>query len=91
MQLSLCDKVGKADAINHVGVELIGLSEKKDAASSSKADSPISHAAKLHQVDSSRYKKVKTEEDTSKTVIADGGLALTLIKTEDSLPLPEDT
>ena len=40
--------------------------------------------------DSSRYKKVKTEEDASKTITADGGLALTLIKTEDSLLLPEE-
>ena len=82
VQLSLCDKVGKADAINHGDVELIDLSEKKDDASSSKAGSPISPAAKWHQVDSSRYKKAKTEEDTTKTVTADGGLALTLIKTE---------
>ena len=29
LQLSLCDKVGKADAIIHGDVELIGLSEKK--------------------------------------------------------------
>ena len=90
VQLSLCDKVGKADAINHGDVELIDLSEKKDDASSSKADSPTSPAAKWHQVDSSIYKKVKTEEDTAKTVTANRGLVLTLIQTEDSLTLPEE-
>ena len=90
VQLPLCDEVGKADTINHADVELIDLSEKKDGASSSKADSPISPAARWHQMGSSVYKKVTTEEDTAKTVTADGGLALTLIKTEDSPPLPEE-
>ena len=90
VQLSLCDKVNKAGAINHGDVELIDLSEKKDAASSSKDDSPISHAAKWHQVDSSHYKKSKIEEDAPKTITADGGFPLTLIKTEDPRPHPEE-
>ena len=89
LQLSLCDKVGKADAINHGDVELIDLSENKDGASSSKTNSPISPAARWHQVGSSVYKKVKTEEVTTKNVTADGGLTLT-VKTEGSLPLPSE-
>ena len=87
VKLSPCDKVNKAESANHGGVELIDLSEKKGDASSSKKDSPVSHAAKWHQTDPN--KKVKAEKVSPKTVVADGGLPLTLIKKEDS-PLPEE-
>ena len=71
-----------------VDSELIDLSEKKGDASSSKKDSPVSHAAKWHQTDSN--KKVKTEKNEPETVVVVGGLPLTPIKKEDSTFLPEE-
>ena len=88
LQLSLCDKVGKVDVINHGDVGLIDLSEMKDGDSPNKSDPPISPAAKWHQVKPFIYQKVKNEEVPT-IVTADGGLAL-MVKTGDSpsLSLP---
>ena len=88
VKLPPCDKVNKAESVNHGGPELIDLSEKKGDASSSKKGCPVSHAAKWHQTDSN--KKVKAEKDAPKTIVVVGGLPLTLIKKEDSPPLPEE-
>ena len=57
LKLTLCDKVGKADVINHGDVEFIEISEKKDGASPSKSDPPISPAAKWHEVEPSIYQR----------------------------------
>lgn len=88
VKLSPCDKVNKAVSSNHDGPDLIDLSEKKGSASSSKKDSPTSHAAKWHQTDS--HKKVNSKEDATKADVVIGGLPLTFIRRKNSLSLPED-
>ena len=80
--------VNKAGSVNHGGLELTDLSEKKGDASSSKKDSPVFHAAKWRQTDSN--KKVKAEKNEPETIMVVGGFPLTLIKKEDSPPRPEE-
>ena len=76
LQLSLCDKVGKADTINHGDVELIGPSEKKDGASPSNCLIRPSRLQRSVIRRSYSPTRVKFEEVPT-VVTADGGLALT--------------